>query len=1165
LLTKVSDATGIGQAFSPELQGEVDELYLYNNSIQKFGSSQNDLAALTNLKVLNLRYNEIKVVNKLQFAKNTQLVELIIEDNLIAKLEPETFLTQSLLELLRIGNNLITELPEALFAGTPNLKILRLENNQLTDLPANVFDFQQGCTTTCLEELHLQRNFLTELREGIFAPLLGIKRLFLQVNPELKLVPKSIFAAATAPSTTLESMSMLGSASACVKGTKAEPTRCTCALGYVDGDVNGNNEGLYCEPVICPAEIPGLRDKESGTQGVGLATCEGEYLDTCEATCETGYVGEATYTCQPKANSQEGEWVADPELTCTAVSCDALIQAEAFGDDTRHQELADADEDDLGGLNRQKKGFFDTCKGDQLKYNGAECTVECRDGYVKQEGTSSEFTCSAESKWISAKEGNFLVCEPVDCGSLVKQLKADRFEYVDINNETADSCQGGTDYEKKCNIRCATGYREVEDAAIKSFVCGKTANWEGALDCRGKRCGRTAEIKNNSIARCLGDVSFGGDLCGVSCENGFKPSGVYKFTTQSYCKKYQATCPDTFGDEFGIKENDDDSAPISLCAFEAEKQTLGEDGDPEVANVDTIECRISHLEGEKDVAVATTAEPGLEGGDSGSGDKVETDRDDRRCQKARLNKNTQCTTRVCRDGSVECLTCGSDGEWSESNLKCQSVVCPSGPETDLTISGYAAIKEGSCDSADTFTEKARNDCLAKFDNFADPETGKCVGTNKFDQACPVSCKFGYNPKNVPFRCDADQLSNGVWVGEIDCAPVVCPIVPTEFDGDGYASLEEVDEFAIITSLKQDQECEEAGKAARVYGDSLTGNGGGSGTSGDQSTVADVEIAGECVSTAIYDPIKPAQIQARCTNGNIVETYTLKCQDPSWAVTSVNSGPLKDSDRPLFPWQLTGGRFCRQDCGDYLGFSVDRDENDCEGTGEGDTCRGICKIDDRESVMLVCDHETQTWIPFNTTERNRCEDLFSTTSTTTTTAIASASGSLSPGAQAAVIVVPLFIILTIVMIVLYYFGFLKCLGLQPLQAKHEIYGQLYGEMYGQGAGSAGGMEIYAAAVEQRKVNKAAARERINAGGGGIKGRAGGGGNKAAPRPQSIKKVTAKGPGIKGRAKKGGNAEQGDTIGMEYNPHFKPSGGAAVAGRSAIAGRAKAGGMMVTAFD
>ena len=75
------------------------------------------MRAMTGLKVLNLRYNLLKSVEAEQFKFNTELVELILEDNALTELEKVTFHQLGKLELLRLGGNKLTELPEELLAG----------------------------------------------------------------------------------------------------------------------------------------------------------------------------------------------------------------------------------------------------------------------------------------------------------------------------------------------------------------------------------------------------------------------------------------------------------------------------------------------------------------------------------------------------------------------------------------------------------------------------------------------------------------------------------------------------------------------------------------------------------------------------------------------------------------------------------------------------------------------------------------------------------------------------------------------------------------------------------------------------------------------------------------------------------------------------------------
>ena len=767
--------------------------------------------------------------------------------------------------------------------------------------------------------------------------------------------------------------------------------------------------------------------------------------------------------------------------------------------------------------------------------------MQCAEGFLPKEGTSTLFTCGADQVWIPAGAPETkLVCERVDCGAKVTQLKPGRFEYVTMvvgSDKIVEECtgrNGDTVYEEECRVQCAEGYREYETETDettgvttpikKDYVCEKDGLWEfpdGSLDCRGKRCGRNAPVAENVIARCLGDVTFGGDKCGVSCENGFKPISEL---VRDYCSVYQDTCPTEFREEFGDGRGDADD-PLKICYFEAERSTIGTfplETEAE-ASQNTIACRVSYIFSDDD-------------GEASVGGGFQLD-----CNKGRLANNEQCAERVCRDGSVECLTCNEDGTWQESELQCKPVECPVLATRGTDESGFDAIRDAACENLGTFTVKAREECLAKFDRLADPESGtNCADSNEFGNLCPISCKHGYNPKNSPFRCDADQLAQGVWVGELDCNPVQCPIDVKDTTVDGTVYLEGVDPDALVTSLIEDPDCP---LGTRIQFQPLAG----SANAGNESAAGVVET-GECATVGTYDPTQPTKIQAKCSDGDVTETYTLKCDDPSWAVESIDDGPLKDSDRDLFDWQKNGSRFCRRDCGEFLGFSVEQDRRAgyCQGYAEGDQCIGICKLNRNYSVTLVCDWQTQTWIAdpnenYEYDENNNptdvlydgniCENLFTTTSTTTTTIPVEASRTLSAGAQAAVIVVPLIILVSALFVVLYYFGCLKVCGLQATQPKHEIYGQIYGEMF-----SMAGNDIYAAAVETRKRNiKIAKQKKKEFNGPSIAGRTGGK-NKAAPRPPAANNAPPRST-IAGRA-----------ANTQMNPVFNAP--------STIAGRARA---------
>jgi hypothetical protein len=1029
---------------------------------------------LTGLKVLNLRYNDLTKIPAQGLRQQSLLEELIVEDNKLTQLDEVQFETQTNLVLLRLGGNQITELHENLFLTTGKLKVLRLENNLLTDINPKTFDIQQGCAATgdCLEELHLQRNKLTQLQNSVFAKLVGLKRLYIQVNPGLTLIPQSVFKAGLSPATTLDTLSMLGSASTCDRGSKTRPIQCTCAVGHVDGS-GGTNEGSYCERVDCGATIVGLA-------AAATATCAGLYEDTCDATCNTGYVGAETFVC-----GADGLWQGT--LECVAVSCAATIP-------------------DLDATTTNSETV---CGEATTLFNGEPCLIECQEGYAPKDGTTGEFRCQADKSWKGDLE-----CVPVDCGNTVDQLKQGRFEYVDgtgTSPTVVEQCEGDTTFNgDNCFVRCTEGYTEIEQTAVKEFTCSKEGLWEGEIDCRGKRCGRDADVAENTVARCLGDVTFGGDKCGVSCISGYQPKSGTLFGRISglYCSQYKEKCLASFEQEFGFDGVDDaDSSASKLCLFEARRLLLG-DNEPGFESTDSLFCRYEYL-------------------------KEETFD----CSAARLGDNKQCARKICREGSLECLECRDEGEgqWSASKLECEPITCDATREE---------MQTRSCDEQIGADAVAK--CLADFDQFADPALGPaCAGTNNFEDECAISCGFGYSPKDVPFSCQADQLGNGLWVGKLDCKPVVCPIGMKGSDVRGAAKLDGMDRFAVFEELTP-TDADECAHGARL----VVGELGDA----DTSAAAGSEPAlGDCAPDATYDPAAPTTYTAVCKDGVFSETYKIECSDPSWLLVDevFDSHQGGRKGQPLLDWQ-SPGRFCRRDCGEFVSFAVKNLQSNaalrCDGTLEGDRCEADCRMpqseffvqdpNERYVVEFECDYETTSWV--NVTE-NICEALYRTTMTTTTTNPPKLESGLSSGAQAMVIIFPILILLLCLLVILYYFGCLKRFGLSATKDQLEIYGELYSEIYGQADAS----EIYASAVAKVKGRK-------KGGGGGatsygfqprvptgppIKGRSGGPGN-ASASASKVPKIQ-----IKGRKKRASDLEErstGTVTQMEINPMFSENG-------------------------
>ena len=119
---------------------------------------EGDLAGLSKLNGLSLRYNRL-----------TSLPEGVFDD-------------LAALRSLKINNNQLAALPEGVFSELDSLKTLWLNNNRLTVAPAGLFD---GLDT--LQTLYLFSNGFTTLPKGLFSDLTSTRTLWLDhaVDPRL--------------------------------------------------------------------------------------------------------------------------------------------------------------------------------------------------------------------------------------------------------------------------------------------------------------------------------------------------------------------------------------------------------------------------------------------------------------------------------------------------------------------------------------------------------------------------------------------------------------------------------------------------------------------------------------------------------------------------------------------------------------------------------------------------------------------------------------------------------------------------------------------------------------------------------------------------------------------------------------------------------------------
>jgi Leucine-rich repeat (LRR) protein len=198
----------------------IDDIYKIENptNVKKLDLSWNNLTEfnkdifsnLTQLQILDLSHNNLTELHKDIFSNLTQLQDLFLCYNKINKLDKNIFSNLTQLEYLSVGHNKLTEIDKYIFSNFTQLQILNLQNNTLTELHKDIFsnltqllqlDFSNNNLTKLdkdifsnliqLQDLVLDDNNLTELDKDIFSNLTQLQDLYLS-NNNLTSIPSSI-------------------------------------------------------------------------------------------------------------------------------------------------------------------------------------------------------------------------------------------------------------------------------------------------------------------------------------------------------------------------------------------------------------------------------------------------------------------------------------------------------------------------------------------------------------------------------------------------------------------------------------------------------------------------------------------------------------------------------------------------------------------------------------------------------------------------------------------------------------------------------------------------------------------------------------------------------------------------------------------------------------
>jgi hypothetical protein len=497
-----------------ERQAEVQEFYLFRGTLREL-NSPSPFVEMSGLTVLNMRSNALRVIHRDTFVVNSELIELNLEDNSLTSLPAGLLRNNTKLKFLRMGSNRLSALPSSFFREQVELEILHLEDNVMTSLPVDVFSINATHGLQHLREIYLANNGLTQLVGGLFANLPALKELHLQVNPDLRYIANDVFSPDHAVVSSLAqvdcpdcTLSMDGSPSYCSANVSAETIDCVCAEGFESSDVPGDH---FCHPVDCGPSIQGLI--EQATDSCGQDT---EFGSSCEATCNDGYSGPtaanpAVFECTANAS-----WTG--AIACVPVVCSTTI-------------------DDATSTGH----YSANCVGD-TRFGRDPCTATCDPGYEPVSGTSNVFVCGSDPNDATSTAGRWvgnLTCQRKNCGASIVGLDS-RAEYVSGTNV----CDGDTSFNgTTCSVRCQAGYTTAD----QDYICGEDGLWVPGsianpgtpLSCAGRLCDRDYErndgnarsLDTNAVARCRGDISFGGDDCVLKCKPGYTNTGA----SQSGC------------------------------------------------------------------------------------------------------------------------------------------------------------------------------------------------------------------------------------------------------------------------------------------------------------------------------------------------------------------------------------------------------------------------------------------------------------------------------------------------------------------------------------------------------------------------------------------------------------------------------------------------------
>lgn len=515
--------------------------------------------------------------------------------------------------------------------------------------------------------------------------------------------------------------------------------------------------------------------------------------------------------------------------------------------------------DRIGGLIEEATAEC-TSGGEVLAFEDT-CTASCKEGFA---GNPVEYTCQANGKWGPSDGGTGAACTAVVCEATPDTQ----------SNNFSLECSGNLRFDgTPCEARCDTGFKLKDPKSSLFFTCQQdeskasdsvAGKWisvdvlsgRGEPECIPHTCASLIESLDTDRTTYKESKSGGSntlDNCGAGP---FANSQVAK--TGEHGKCYAQCKP-------GYQQ-----AAIGISEFFCNENGEWVAGTPE-SPLPPLECK-----GQPCGRNPTLSDPNAVS----------------RCRGDTTVGGDPCVVR-CKvgyrqagdDKYPEELTCSSDsssdssrGVWSQSNLKCKPTTC----------SKYMTDVPGLSEAVDD----ASIDCSAG---------------HSFGDKCNVGCKDGFAHLGVPgntvdFSCESTARSEGIWVGEIDCATIEC--------GPNVTNL--------IDSAAQ-----------------LIHRGCGEGVQWDPKLE-------RCSENNRYG----ARREASCTEGFVQETRELFCGDEGWQVVPIETSSVYKNYQTI-------NRFCRGSCGVQVSSRWSLCDDDSSDLGVGSTCSMTCLSDTSLRVRFVC--------------------------------------------------------------------------------------------------------------------------------------------------------------------------------------------------------------------